>query len=167
MVVAVSASVLVLRSAQSAPPAERFAHRIATYKESEAIARDTLGRLMVELEQFPAFVKIDGPVITRHLQEVARTWAEAAAALEKGNETAAAALAQRAEETAGERERWQERLRWRGMQSLPAMQKLNRTNSLQRKNSWRNGGASARKLIGKAGANSTFWNSSIGKAPIC
>lgn len=80
--------------------------------------------LMTELEQLPAFIKLDGPIITRHFEDIARTWDEAAAALEKGDETAAAALAMRAEELTSKRDRWQERLRWRAMQSqneyLPA-----------------------------------------------
>lgn len=115
---------LSLVTAQGEPAGERFAYRIRQYKEAEGIARETLGRLMNELEQLPAFLKIDGALMTKHLEEVGRTWAEAAAALEKGDETGATALAKRAEEMIGQRDRWQERLRWRSQQAqneyLPA-----------------------------------------------
>jgi hypothetical protein len=98
-------------------PAERLAGQIQRCRESEASARDALANLMVELKQIPVFSKVDGPVITTHLENIARTWADAAAALEKGDETAGTNLARRAQEILGHRDRWQERLRWRSRQA--------------------------------------------------
>lgn len=107
-----------------ASPADQFAGEIRRYKESAAAARETLAARLGELNEIPAFKKLDGPLITKHLEEVARAWAEAASALEEGKETAAAALARRAEELAGPRGRWEERLGWRRLQAqheyLPA-----------------------------------------------
>ncbi len=124
IVTAALLATLCFLSAQAEPPADRFADRIRQYKESEAATRETLGRLLGELEQIPAFLKIDGPLITKNLEEVAQNWSEAAAALEKGDVSAAANLALRAEEAVGHRDRWQERLRWRALQAqneyLPA-----------------------------------------------
>jgi hypothetical protein len=99
--------------AQAAAPAEQFAGQIQRYRESASAARDALASLMSELKQAPAFSKVDGPLITAHLEDVAGAWTEVAAALEKGDETKAAALAQRAQKLAGPRDRWQERVRWR------------------------------------------------------
>jgi hypothetical protein len=116
--------VMCVRPALAALPANRLADEIRKYKDTAAAVRHALAGLMVELEQAPVFTKLDGPLITKHMEEVAQGWTEAAAALEKGDETSAAALARRAEEMAGQRDRWQERLRWRRLQSqyeyLPA-----------------------------------------------
>jgi hypothetical protein len=106
-----------LWAAAADPPAVRFAGDIARYKESAASAHDALTALMTELKQFPVFVKTDGPLFTAWSEEVARTWTEAAAALEKGDESAANALVRRAGHLAGQRDRWQERLRWRAQQA--------------------------------------------------
>jgi hypothetical protein len=97
--------------------ADRRADQLQKYQESASMARDSLANLLGEARQIPAFRKVDGPLITAHLEKVAQTWLDAAAALEKGDEAAATALAQRAREIAGQPDRWQERLRWRTRQA--------------------------------------------------
>ncbi len=112
----------------AATPADKFAKEIRRYDELAAAARETLAARLGDLNDFPVFKKVDGPLITKHLEAVSQTWAEAARALEEGNETAAAALARRAEELAGQRGRWEQRLNWRRLQAqheyLPATAKV-------------------------------------------
>lgn len=113
-----SAAILaILLQTVCLPAADRVAGQIQRYQETASSVRATLAGLMAELEQIPAFSKVDGPLIVSHQEDVARAWSAAAAALEQGDEKAAAALARRAQEIAGPRDRWQERLRWRALQA--------------------------------------------------
>ena len=98
-------------------PADRFEGQIHHCRESAAATRDSLASLMAELRQIPVFVKVDGPLMTTHLEAVAQVWTDAAAALEKGDATAGTNLAQRAQQLVGARDRWQERLRYRSRQA--------------------------------------------------
>ena len=98
-------------------PADRFAGKIEQYREAAAAVRESLAHLMAELNQVPVFGKVDGPMMTAHLEAVAQTWTDAAAALEKGEETAGTNLAQRARQLDGQRERWQERVQRRARQA--------------------------------------------------
>ena len=110
-----SAACLLLARADG--PADRFAGEIHRCRESAAAARESLANLMGELRQIPVFTKVDGPLLTAHLEAVAQAWTDAAAALEKGDETVGTNLVQRAQQLAGQRDRWQERLRFRSRQA--------------------------------------------------
>ncbi len=108
---------LCLLPAWADSSADRFAGTIQKYRETAAAVRESLARLTAELNQIPVFSKLDGPLMAAHLEAVAQTWADAAAAFEKGEATAGTNLALRAQQLAGQRDRWQERIRWRSRQA--------------------------------------------------
>lgn len=103
--------------ARADPADGRFAGQIDRCRQSAAQARESLASLIAESRQIPVFSKVDGPLITAHMEEAARIWTEAAAAFETGGEAAGTALMLKAQQWAGPRERWQERLRWRTRQA--------------------------------------------------
>lgn len=102
---------------QAEPPASPFAGQIQGHKDTAAWVRNELTSLGDTALQLPGYTEQDMLLITPALNEVADTFAKAAAALEKGDEPGAAALAKHAGELYANHERWGQRLEYRRRQS--------------------------------------------------
>jgi hypothetical protein len=61
---------LCLLHAWADSPSNRFAGQIQQYREAAAAARGLRVTLMDEVRRIPVFSKVDGPLITAHLEAV-------------------------------------------------------------------------------------------------
>ena len=98
-------------------PANPFADQIQNHKDMAAVVLNELTTLGDTSLQLPGYTERDMLLITPALNEVADTYVKAAAALDKGDEAGAKALAKRVGELYANHERWGQRLECRRRQS--------------------------------------------------
>jgi hypothetical protein len=116
--VTVVALALINGAAPDTAPASRFAAQIQTYQDSAANMKNELAVLVnTAAGPISAFTKGDVLLLTKYMNELIDSWNAAAAALEKGDEAAAAPLVMRARELESGRYRWAQRFEARRLQA--------------------------------------------------
>jgi len=115
-------------AARAQSPAEKFANQIKNYTDSANFEKEILGQIFAQAQDIADLAKPDVKLVTAYMEEAASTWTNAAAALEKGDEPAATALAKKARELDKNRDVWNQRLSWRRAQLqreyLPASEEI-------------------------------------------
>src|SRR4051812_17164384 len=78
-------------------PPEKFANQIKAYTDSANFEKEALAQMLGVAQDISEFAREDVKLITAYMEQAANTWNSAAAALQKGDEAGATALAKQAQ----------------------------------------------------------------------